>query len=346
MDVFFGSSGEFEVTALESVYDTALEVTSEAQSPYEAAALLETWFREAGGFVYDEQPPAPIGGTPALVDFVNETRRGYCQHYAGAMALMLRLLGVPSRVAVGFSSGDYKSDAKEWVVRDTNAHAWVEVWFPQFGWIPFDPTPGRGELDATYAVSSQTYNAPDAADIGFADRLEGLSPTRAEAIRTAGQTPGLANPGFGAGSSGSLTVVRDHGRGLLTILAMIAGGAIAAILVLKALRRSARFATRDTRALAGACRRDVAGYLADQGVDVPPSATMPEVGAMLERFYSVDASSFVRDVTVARFGPPAQAPEALRRARRDLREIRRGLRQRLGVASRVRGAVSLRSLSL
>ena len=73
---------------------------------------------------------------------------------------------------------------------------------------------------------------------------------------------------------------------------------------------------------------------------------MPEVGAMLERFYSVDASSFVQDVTVARFGPPAQAPEALRRARRDLREIRRGLRQRLGVASRVRGAVSLRSLSL
>ena len=160
MDVFFGSSGEFEVTALESVYDTALEVTSEAQSPYEAAALLEIWFREAGGFVYDEQPPAPIGGTPALVDFVNETRRGYCQHYAGAMALMLRLLGVPSRVAVGFTSGDYKSDAKEWVVKDTNAHAWVEVWFPQFGWIPFDPTPGRGELDATYAVTSRPTTPP------------------------------------------------------------------------------------------------------------------------------------------------------------------------------------------
>ena len=346
MDVYFGSSGEFEVTALETVYQAALEVTSGAQSPYEAAALLEIWFREAGGFVYDEQPPSPIGGTPALVDFVTETRRGYCQHYAGAMALMLRLLGVPSRVAVGFASGDYRNDSKEWVVRDTNAHAWVEVWFPEFGWIPFDPTPGRGELDATYAVTSQTYNAPDAADIGFADRLEGLSPLRAEAIRTAGQRPGLANPGFGAGSSGTLTVVRDHGRGLLTVLTMIVGGAIAALLVIKALRRSARFATRDTRALAAACRRDVAGYLADQGVDVPPSATMPEVGAMLQRFYSVDATSFVRHVTVARFGPPVPATEALRRARRDLRGIRRELRQRLGVVSRVRGALSLRSLSL
>jgi hypothetical protein len=73
---------------------------------------------------------------------------------------------------------------------------------------------------------------------------------------------------------------------------------------------------------------------------------MPEVGAMLQRFYSVDATSFVRDVTVARFGPPAPATEALRRARRGLREIRRDLRQRLGVVNRVRGALSLRSLSL
>jgi hypothetical protein len=111
-------------------------------------------------------------------------------------------------------------------------------------------------------------------------------------------------------------------------------------------RRSARFATRDPRALAAACRRDVAGYLADQGVEVPSSATMPELGAMLQRFYSIDATPFVRDVTVARFGPPAQAGEALGRARRDLREIRRGLRRRLGIVSRVRGALSLRSLSL
>ena len=345
MDVFFGTSDEFEINALESVYQAALGVTSEAQSPYEAAALLETWFREAGGFVYDEQPPSPIGGTPALVDFVNETKRGYCQHYAGAMALMLRLLGVPSRVAVGFTSGNYRQDAKEWVVQDTNAHAWVEVWFPQFGWIPFDPTPGRGELDATYAVTSQTFNAGDAAGIGFADRLEGLSPTRAEAIRSAAQTP--TNPGLGAaGTSGTLTVVRDQGRGLLTVLALVIGGGIAALLVLKALRRSARFATRDTRELAGACRRDVAGYLADQGVDVAPSATLPDLGALLQRFYSIDATSFVHDVTVARFGPPAEARPALRRARRDLREIRGGLRQRLGLASRVRGALSLRSLSV
>ncbi|MGH3041660.1 MAG: DUF3488 and transglutaminase-like domain-containing protein, partial [Gaiellaceae bacterium] len=270
MAVFFGASDEFEVNALESVYEAAQGVTSAAQSPYEAAALLETWYREAGGFTYDEQPPAPLGGTPALVDFVNETKRGYCQHYAGAMGLMLRLLGVPSRVAVGFTSGDYDNGDKEWTVKDTNAHAWVEVWFPDFGWIPFDPTPGRGQLTATYALSSGAFNAGDAAGIGFADRLEGISPTQAEALRAAAERPNLEGTGLGGGSSGAITVVRDRGPSIFVLLLLVLGGAFAAIVVLKAIRRSARFATRDPRALASACRKDVVGYLADQGVELQP----------------------------------------------------------------------------
>jgi hypothetical protein len=346
MAVFLGASGEFEVSVLESVYEAATGVTSGAQSPYEAAALLETWFREAGGFTYDEQPPSPIGGTPPLVAFVNEDKRGYCQHYAGAMALMLRLLGVPARVAVGFTSGEYDDGDQEWTVKDTNAHAWVEVWFPEFGWIPFDPTPGRGQLTATYALSSGAFNAGDAANIGFADRLEGISPTKAEALRAAAERPGLEGSTLGSGSSGTFTVVRDRGPSLFVLLALVLGGAFAAIVLLKAVRRSARFASRDPRTLASACRRDVVGFLADQGVELPPSATMPEIGAMLDRFYSIDARPFVRDVTLARFGPPERAGSALRGARRELRGIRRGLRRRLGYVSRLRGAASLRSLSV
>jgi transglutaminase-like putative cysteine protease len=346
MASFLGASGEFEVSVLESVYEVATGVTSGAQSPYEAAALLETWFREAGGFTYDEQPPSPIGGTPPLVAFVNEDKRGYCQHYAGAMALMLRLLGVPARVAVGFTSGEYDDGDQEWTVKDTNAHAWVEVWFPEFGWIPFDPTPGRGQLTATYALSSGAFNAGDAANIGFADRLEGISPTKAEALRAAAERPGLEGSALGSGSSGTFTVVRDRGPSLFVLLALVLGGAFAAIVLLKAVRRSARFASRDPRTLASACRRDVVGFLADQGVELPPSATMPEIGAMLDRFYSIDARPFVRDVTLARFGPPERTGSALRGARRELRGIRRGLRRRLGYVSRLRGAASLRSLSV
>jgi transglutaminase-like putative cysteine protease len=349
MAAFFGGENDdqFEIESLESLYESASGVTSGAESPYEAAVMLETWFREAGGFIYDEQPPAPLGGTPALVDFVDNSKRGYCQHYAGAMALMLRLLGIPSRVAVGFTSGTYDGDEKEWVVADTNAHAWVEVWFPRFGWIPFDPTPGRGQLAATYSAYSGSFNAGDAADIGLDGRLEGLSPALAEQIRSANNRPGLAgSDGVGSRGSGAVSTVRDRGPSLLLLLVLVLGGAYAAVVLLKTVRRSARFVTRDPRALAGACRRDLVGYLADQGLELPPSATLREIGAALDRYYAVNADPFVRDLTVARFGAPTEAREALSRARRELRDLRRLLRRRLSVFSRLRGAASLRSLAL
>ena len=350
MAVFFGAEhdDEFEIESLEALYEQARGVTSGTESPYEAAVLLETWFREAGGFVYDEQPPGALGGTPPLVDFVIDTKRGYCQHYAGGMALMLRLLGIPARVAVGFTSGTYDQDDREWVVSDTNAHAWVEVWFPRYGWVPFDPTPGRGQLAATYSVYSGAFNAGDAAGIGLDSRLEGISPTRAEQIRAANDRPGLAGTeGVGnPGSGGAVSVVRDRGPSLIVLVLLVLCGAYAAVVLLKAVRRSARFATRDTRALAGACRRDLVGYLADQGIELPSSATLTEIGAALDRYYAVNADPFVRDLTVARFGTPADAREALGRARRELRDLRRLLRRRLSVFSRLRGAASLRSLAL
>ena len=346
MEVFFEATHEDDskIQALQSVYQAAVGVTSGSRSPYEAAVLLETWFREAGGFTYSEQPPLPIGGEPPLVDFVNNTKRGYCQHYAGAMTLMLRLLGIPARVAVGFASGRYDEDDKEWVVSDTNAHAWVEVYFPRFGWVPFDPTPGRGQLGATYLPSSGEFNFVDAADIGLAEPLSGLNPALQEGFRTARQGPGGQESAVGS-SGGTASAVRDRGPSIVLVLLVVLAGAFVAIVAAKAVRRSARFATRDPRELASACRKDVVGYLADQGIEISPSATLPEIGDTLERYYAVSAEPLVRDLTLARFGPPSVAPTALRRARRELREVRRGLRRRLGVISRVKGAASLRSLT-
>jgi hypothetical protein len=111
-------------------------------------------------------------------------------------------------------------------------------------------------------------------------------------------------------------------------------------------RRTLRFAGRDPRELAGACRRDLMAYLADQGMDVPESATLPELGELVERYFAVDAGPFVRAATIARFGPPDQARVELVRARRELRRVRRDMRNRLNVTSRVRGALSLRSLAV
>ena len=129
--------------------------------PTARSSRSRRWLRSTGGFTYDENPPA-TGGLPPLAHFVAEGKRGYCQHFAGAMALMLRLLGIPARVAAGFTSGKYEDGG--WTVTDHNAHAWVEVWFPGYGWLAFDPTPGRGSLAANYSASSTGFNAGDAAD--------------------------------------------------------------------------------------------------------------------------------------------------------------------------------------
>jgi len=151
------------------LYDRARQVAGQTRSPYAAAVALERWFRVTGGFTYSEQP-GTTPGLPPLVGFVVQTRSGYCQHFAGAMALMLRLLGIPARVAAGFVPGHY--DNGTWTVTDHDAHTWVEVWFPRYGWLAFDPTPGRGRLSGSYSSTSVGFD-PSAAAKLFATVVKG-----------------------------------------------------------------------------------------------------------------------------------------------------------------------------
>ena len=113
-------------------------------------------FLHGDQFRYSERPQQPPAGVAPLDFFLNVSHEGYCQHYAGAMALLLRMGGVPARVATGFSPGGYSARRKAWIVRDTDAHAWVEAWFDRFGWVTFDPTP-----DATPARSQIATLAQD-----------------------------------------------------------------------------------------------------------------------------------------------------------------------------------------
>jgi len=143
-----------------------------------------------------------------------------------------------------------------------------------------------------------------------------------------------------------VTVVRDKGPSIVMLALLVLLAAAGVVIGLKAVRRALRFAGRDPRALATACRRDVIGFLADQGFDLPPSATLADVGRAIERYFAVDAAPFVRSATVARFGPPKEAEKAVERARRELRRVRRDLRNQMSAMSRIRGAVSLRSLTM
>jgi len=132
----------------EAVYDAA-----GAETVVERALALQDWFvGPDGGFTYDLDVPA-LRGEDALTRFVLEDRVGYCEYFATAMAVMLRQTGIPARVAVGFLPGERvptsgpggEEALDEYVVTTRDAHAWVEVLFPGYGWITFEPTPRSDE---------------------------------------------------------------------------------------------------------------------------------------------------------------------------------------------------------
>jgi transglutaminase-like putative cysteine protease len=342
--LFDGRADDALLAQYEPVYREAREVAGEAASPYLAAVSVEAWLRTEGGFRYEEKPVQALGAEPPLVDFVLRSREGYCQHFAGAMAVMLRLLGIPSRVAVGFTSGDYDERLGEYTVTDHNAHAWVEVYFPGKGWLPFDPTPGRGELGAAYSTASTQFPT----GVGSRNAL-GVGPDALSAIlrqRLEGVEGGPSAPGGAGATAGSSAVDEGGGIGVPALVFIVLAAAIALLLGGKAVRRALRFRSHDPRRIASACRRDLVAFLADQGVTVSESATLEEVGAFVEREFRVNAMPFVRAAEAARFGPPAEASDAARRARRELKTLLGSLRRQLGTASRVRGALRLRSLTV
>ena len=308
-----------------SLYDQAREVTGNADSPYAAVLALESWFRQRGGFRYEEQPPR-ADGRPPLVQFVLETKAGYCQHYAGAMAVMLRLLGIPARVAVGFTSGTRSGDT--WRVTDHNAHAWVEVWFPRQGWVAFDPTPGRGTFAGIYSFASENAQAVELLERGELGDLEGAG-LRGFTEREAGTRP-FVEP---RGRPSLLTVA----SGLALLVCTAIGGGKWAV-------RRSRYLTGDPRRLAAASRRELESFLRDQGIALPASPTLDDLRRAVADEVGVDCRAFAEAAGRGRFGPPDASSASAGAARRELRTLLRRVRSELSLWSRARGFVSLRSV--
>jgi len=327
------------------LFARALSVVGKTQSPYAATLALEQWFRTTGGFTYSLQPP-PTPGLPPLVGFVMQTQTGYCQHFAGAMALMARMLGIPARVAAGFVSGHFVNG--EWQVTDRDAHTWVEVWFRGYGWLPFDPTPGRGHIAAPYSAASPSFDVSRESKLmstvvrggevfGATHVVDDRTPHRGRNLHSQAD---VGVRGLGAAAPAS----RGHSLG--RFLALLLLGAIAAILVAKMARRKLRYVTRDPRRIAAACAHELADFLADQRLPVRRGATYGELRDAVSEHLAVDARSFTDALDAARFGPPGGAGAAARRAKSELADLKRRLRRQVFLLDRARGAVSLRSLGL
>ncbi len=145
--------------AFTSLNKLALRITRKQTTPYGDAVALQRWFAESGIFTYSLHVREP-NTAQALINFLTKDRRGYCQQFAFAMAVLARLLGIPSRVAVGYTEGSPIGHDR-WDVRTSDAHAWPELYFQGAGWLRFEPTPSGAEGQAT--ARQPAYTLPPAA---------------------------------------------------------------------------------------------------------------------------------------------------------------------------------------
>ncbi|SDS08364.1 Transglutaminase-like superfamily protein [Friedmanniella luteola] len=153
----------------QDLIDLSRKVTEGADSPADQAAAIQTYLR-GSTFTYSTEP-LPGSGYRALQNFLLRDRRGYCEQFAASMAMMARVVGIPSRVSVGFLPG--QREGNSWRVSIRDMHAWPELYFSGYGWVRFEPTPGsvtgsappwtlQGADDPSDSASAEPTAAPSA----------------------------------------------------------------------------------------------------------------------------------------------------------------------------------------
>jgi transglutaminase-like putative cysteine protease len=160
------------------VAERTARLTANAENPYDTARVLERWFRTEYGYSLDAERPS--GGIADA--FLFEMEAGYCTYFATTMTTMLRTQGIPARFAVGYTPGE-RVDDDEWTVRGYNAHAWVEVYVPEHGWVEFDPTPPGPRLAAEREALAAAGNGTEAG-------IDGEESTETPATGEPTETPG------------------------------------------------------------------------------------------------------------------------------------------------------------
>lgn len=270
------------------VVGEARDITRNMDTNFEKALALESFFRQDGGFVYNTSVPSDFttdNVSDWLFDEDNEfTRNGYCEQFATTMALMARAVGVPSRVVLGFTGGQLVNDDTV-LIRDKNAHSWVEIWIPSHGWMAFDPTPRStnatptidSQIEETLGFSAAAYvpeipsgNLVDTATDG-AEAFD--NPSLVERVE---RDPAFAATGAGGSEDAGSSLPDWAGPALIALLVIALLATLAPITKwVRRKRRARRLAQGDI----SAAWDDITDRLTDLGEPFDPAATPVEAAA-------------------------------------------------------------------
>ena len=304
----WGASGPSSIqdqvqdTPYEGMYALARRLATGAATPYDAVHRIELYLR--ANFKYQQDVPNRTYPLPA---FLSEDRAGYCQQFSGTMALMLRMLGIPSRVATGFAPGARDPEQNNYLVNDTDAHNWVEVYFPAIGWVTFEPTPPTAP-----AATQLDDNALGATDPALPNFNESGAPAPDP---RGSDVPAPVRQSGGAGSSGGTS----SGPGMLAVIGGGAGVIVLAALGAYALRvrRRGRLSPDE---LAESELLELERAVARLDEPLPPGTTLRGAQKLLGRFAGPEAVRYAAALEAHRYRDPDAAPpgvaerRALRRA--------------------------------
>jgi transglutaminase-like putative cysteine protease len=324
----------------EVVGATAVEVTAGSSSAYEQAIALQDFFRTDGGFTYSEQAPVSGGYDGASIGILEEfleVRSGYCTHFASAMTLMARTLGIPARVAVGYLPGSALGDGA-FVVTGNDLHAWPELYFEGAGWVRFEPTVSRGELPAWAAGEDPTD--PDVPVPSASPRDGAASAAPSDAPSTAPSASSSPSASPLAGGGGGTDADRDAEYAVLLVAGALLVGVVP-FLLRTALRARRLALLRDRRRGARPAWDELVATARDLGIDLASGETPRAFAARLAPTAPAAALDALlrgieRDFYGAGGDPAALGP--------DLVEVTAALRVKAAPAARLLAAVAPRSL--
>jgi transglutaminase-like putative cysteine protease len=322
------------------ITETALQIGGDLPTSYERAMALQDYFT-GGDFEYSQEAPVEKGydgsGVDIMARFLQE-KSGYCVHYASAMAVMARILGIPSRVAVGFQPGEAVSQqgVTSFQVTSHDLHAWPELYFEGVGWLRFEPTPGRGELP-DYSLTAPQDDPTTPQDEGAAPEPTSTAGSTSAPNRPQDDGVDVAGGGTATRSTSPLPIVL-----LVIALVIILAGFLPAVarIVIRRRRQNAIRHGRDPAAAAWAELRDTAR---DYGWAAPDSETPRDFADRLAVVMTSDRDridGFRADVEASAFAPPGRGAPTVA----ELRAMRRAIRRTVPPRDRLRAVLLPSSL--